>query len=99
MNGLGWSNSQEVGVVTQQMASNTVRVPLTVYWLICSVYEATVVLRGGDVSESDARPEGRAFKSRPICDVRLCSWEKHYRTSDVLTLSDVYDEIAMQLMC
>ena len=34
--------------------------------------------RGGVVSESDARPEGRGFESRPIRDVRLCSWAKHY---------------------
>ena len=29
--------------------------------------------RGGVVSESDARPEGREFESRPIRDARLCS--------------------------
>ena len=33
--------------------------------------------RGGVVSESDARPKGREFESRPIRDVRLCSWAKH----------------------
>ena len=33
------------------------------------------------VSESDARPEGRAFESRPIRDARLCSWTKHFTTN------------------
>ena len=34
--------------------------------------------RGGVVSESDARPEGREFKIWPIRGVCLCSWAKHY---------------------
>ena len=37
--------------------------------------------RGGVVSELDARPEGRAFESRPIRDARLCSWAKHFTTN------------------
>ena len=32
--------------------------------------------RGAVVSESDARPEGRQFKSRLIRDVSLCSWAR-----------------------
>ena len=30
------------------------------------------------VSELDSRPRGRAFKSWPIRDVRLCSWANHF---------------------
>ena len=37
--------------------------------------------RGGVVSESDARPEGREFEFRPIRDTRLCSWAKHFTTN------------------
>ena len=37
--------------------------------------------RGGVGSKSDARPEGRQFEFRPIRDVRLCSWAKHFTTN------------------
>ena len=46
--------------------------------------------RGGVVSESDARPESRAFESRPIRDVSLCSWAKHYSVPLIaLVFSDI----------
>ena len=32
-------------------------------------------------SESDARPEGHAFESQPIRDVRLCSWAQYLTTN------------------
>ena len=41
----------------------------------------SVERRGGVVSESDAWPKGRAFESRPIRNVRLCSWAKHSTTN------------------
>ena len=48
--------------------------------LLAILYDINVCVerRGGVVSESDARPEGRAFESRPIRDARLCSWAKHH---------------------
>ena len=48
---------------------------------ILTFFRAQVERRGGVVSESDARPEGREFESRPIRDVRLCSRAKHFTTN------------------
>ena len=37
--------------------------------------------RGAVVGKADARPDGREFESRPIRDVRLRSWAKHFTTN------------------
>ena len=57
------------------LVSDRDRVSVIDYW------QLTVGRRGGVVSESDDRPEGREFESRPIRHMRLCSWAKHFTTN------------------